>query len=149
MHSLPSTPPSPDAQDAPPPGLPMTEVCQVGVVLRALLGVQGVVALGAAFDAAGPAQWLNRFLLACAVSVPALLAWLLVACSLRLRLPPGRRSRCAPRCWAWVRCAPGRPGGWCRNWSAAGQRPGAGLVARAGGGAHRRAGGRPGRCWSG
>lgn len=86
MHSLPSTPPSPDAQDAPPPGLPMTEVCQVGVVLRALLGVQGVVALGAAFDAAGPAQWLNRFLLACAVSVPALLAWLLVACSLRLRL---------------------------------------------------------------
>ena len=51
MHSLPSTPPSPDAQDAPPPGLPMTEVCQVGVVLRALLGVQGVVALGAAFDA--------------------------------------------------------------------------------------------------
>jgi hypothetical protein len=146
--SISSTPPSPDAQDAPPPGLPMTEVCQVGVVLRALLGVQGVVALGAAFDAAGPAQWLNRFLLACAVSVPALLAWLLVACSLRLRLaawPPlkvraallGLGALCAWTPWwlvqeleRWLDSGPRRAGcaGW--RWRSPARW-------------------RPGRCWSG
>ncbi|WP_374659719.1 sensor histidine kinase [Inhella sp.] len=68
------------------PSLPMFEVCQAGTVLRALLGVQGVLALVVALDAQSSAAWQSRFLLVCAVSVPALMSWLLVVCALRLRL---------------------------------------------------------------
>lgn len=88
MESRPSERPAaaPAAAGAALPALPMLEVCQAGVVLRALLGVQGVLALVVALDAQNLAAWQARFLLVCAVSVPALLAWLLVVCALRLRL---------------------------------------------------------------
>jgi two-component system sensor histidine kinase AlgZ len=84
MDSQSSTPPSPNTEAPLTP--PMFEVCHAGVVLRALLGVQGVVLLGLALHADTFAQLLARFIEACAVSVPALLAWLLVVCALRLRL---------------------------------------------------------------
>ncbi len=88
-----STPPSPFAETSPPPQAPVFEVCHVGVVLRALLSVQGLVLLGLALGAEDLEQLGSRFLQACTVSVPALLAWLLVVCALRLRLaawPPLR-----------------------------------------------------------
>lgn len=66
--------------------LPVFELCHVGVVLRALLGVQGLLALLLALVATGWQAWWISFLEASAVSVPALMAWLLVVCGLRLRL---------------------------------------------------------------
>ncbi|MFN4116323.1 MAG: hypothetical protein ACK4F7_07470, partial [Inhella sp.] len=86
MDSQPSNPPSSLAQAAPLPQTPVFEVCHVGVVLRALLAAQGLVLLGLALGADDLAQLGSRFLQACTVSVPALLAWLLVVCALRLRL---------------------------------------------------------------
>jgi len=88
LSAPPSSPASPPAQPAAAEllALPVFEVCHVGVVLRALLGVQGVLALGLALGAPDLGQWASRFIEACAVSVPALLAWLLVVCALRLRL---------------------------------------------------------------
>ncbi len=93
MDSQPSNPPSSLAQAAPLPQTPVFEVCHVGVVLRALLAVQGLVLLGLALGADDLAQLGSRFLQACTVSVPALLAWLLVVCALRLRLAAWPRLR--------------------------------------------------------
>lgn len=73
-----------------PAAAPVYELCQVGVVLRALLGVQGALALGVALEVERALDWLPRFLMGSAISVPALLAWLLAACALRGRLPSGR-----------------------------------------------------------
>jgi two-component system, LytTR family, sensor histidine kinase AlgZ len=81
---LPSTPLQPSAA-------PEFEVCHVGVVLRALLAVQGLVLLGLALGVERLDQLWPRFLDSCALSVPALLAWLLVVCALRLRLAPWPR----------------------------------------------------------
>lgn len=86
MDSQLSTPPSSLTQASAPVAAPMFDVCHVGVVLRALLGVQGVVLLGLALGADDLGQLGLRFIEACTVTVPALLAWLLVVCALRLRL---------------------------------------------------------------
>ena len=93
MDSQLSNPPSSPAEASLPPPAPMFDVCHVGVVLRALLGVQGLVLLGLALGADDLAQLGLRFIETCTVTVPALLAWLLVVCALRLRLaawPPLR-----------------------------------------------------------
>lgn len=62
------------------------EVCHVGVVLRALLLIQGAMALGLMVVSTGPAEWWLRFLQSSVISMPALATWLLVVCGLRLRL---------------------------------------------------------------
>jgi two-component system sensor histidine kinase AlgZ len=56
------------------------DVCHVGVVLRALLFVHGVLALGTAFSVGEIAQWGLQFAIASGVAMPALMWWLLTAC---------------------------------------------------------------------
>jgi two-component system sensor histidine kinase AlgZ len=66
-------------------------LCQPGVVLRSLLFVQFVVAVGAGFGADSLGRWLASMAMAAAVAVPATLAWLVVACAatpLLARLAP-------------------------------------------------------------
>lgn len=73
-------------QTEPPPNLPVFELCHIGIVLRALLGVQGLLGLMLGLTSPNFDQWLARFFEANAVSVPALLTWMVVVCALQLRL---------------------------------------------------------------
>lgn len=59
------------------------DVCHVGVVLRVVLGMQLVLALGVAHLAADPADWLVRWSQASATALPASLLWLVAACAAR------------------------------------------------------------------
>lgn len=59
------------------------DVCHVGVVLRAVLGVQLISGLGSLYMASAPEAWLGVWANASLVSLPACLLWLLLACSLR------------------------------------------------------------------
>jgi two-component system sensor histidine kinase AlgZ len=56
------------------------DVCHVGVVLRVVLGVQAVVALGTSFESVDALDALNRWTQASVVALPASLVWLLTAC---------------------------------------------------------------------
>jgi two-component system, LytTR family, sensor histidine kinase AlgZ len=58
-------------------------VCHVGVVLRALLFVQGAIAIAVGLVSATPAAWLQTFSSASLAAIPALLAWLVGACGAR------------------------------------------------------------------
>ena len=62
------------------------DACQVGVVLRAVLFVEAVVGVGAMFGAGSPGEWLARLALLTAGALPATLAWLVTACSLKKAL---------------------------------------------------------------
>ena len=66
---------------------PLFDVCHVGVVLRALLFVHGVLAVGMLFSVpqghGGAAEWLARFAAGSFVALPSVLMWLLVACGLK------------------------------------------------------------------
>jgi two-component system, LytTR family, sensor histidine kinase AlgZ len=67
------------------------DVCHVGVVLRAVLFVHGVVAIGSVFGAASVDAWLGRLALGSSVSLPAVVLWLLVVCACKgplVRLAP-------------------------------------------------------------
>ncbi|MBX3607835.1 MAG: histidine kinase [Piscinibacter sp.] len=64
----------------------MFDLCHVGVVLRALLFVEGVTALGVLFVAPDFASWLARGAAASAVVLPAVLLWLAATCLLQARL---------------------------------------------------------------
>lgn len=76
-------------QDRPPRPLPaprralVFDACQVGVVLRAVLFVEAVVAVGAMFGAADITAWIGRFSIGSGAALPATLVWLIVACSLK------------------------------------------------------------------
>ena len=59
------------------------ETCQIGVVLRAVLFVHGVLAVGLGLAAVDGQDWLLRFASATAVALPGTLAWLVVVCALR------------------------------------------------------------------
>ena len=74
-----------------PPRVLVFDACQIGVVLRAVLFVECVVAVGAMFGAASVAHWVERAALLSAAALPGTLGWLVVACSLKkllARLPP-------------------------------------------------------------
>ncbi|MDT8998430.1 histidine kinase [Paucibacter sp. APW11] len=58
-------------------------VCHVGLVLRAVLGVQGALALGLALGARDATQWLIWMSSGTVVSLSAVLGWLLIVCALR------------------------------------------------------------------
>jgi two-component system sensor histidine kinase AlgZ len=78
-------------QDAPPPVAAPARVflfdaCQLGVVLRTVLFVETVMAVGAMFGAANAAEWLLRLAVLSAAALPAALAWLVVACALKALL---------------------------------------------------------------
>ena len=62
------------------------DVCHVGVVLRALVFVHGVMAIGMVFGAASFAAWLTLTAAGASVALPAVLLWLLVVCALKAQL---------------------------------------------------------------
>jgi two-component system sensor histidine kinase AlgZ len=62
------------------------DACNVGVVLRAVLFVETVVAVGAMFGTGLFIDWLLRFSLLTGGVLPATLAWLIAACLLKERL---------------------------------------------------------------
>jgi two-component system sensor histidine kinase AlgZ len=68
------------------------DACHVGVVLRAVLFVEVVVAVGAMFGAVNTVDWLARLSLLTGGALPATLAWLIVACTLKQWL-----ARLSPR----------------------------------------------------
>lgn len=66
------------------------DACQTGVILRAVLFVEAVVGVGAMFGSLHFVDWLARLALLTGAALPATLAWLIVACSLKTwlaRLP--------------------------------------------------------------
>lgn len=77
------TPGAQDSASAAPARPGLFDACQVGVVLRAVLFVEAVVAVGAMFGTARPSDWLLRFAILTGGFLPATLAWLIVACGLK------------------------------------------------------------------
>lgn len=73
----------PAADGAPPRRAPVFDACQIGVVLRAVLFVELVLAVGALFAVDAPVQWLLRLALLTGAALPATLVWLLAACALK------------------------------------------------------------------
>ena len=68
------------------------DICRGGVILRAVILVQAVLACGMLYVDLPLALWLDRFALLCACTVPATLLWLFLGCcfkTLLARLPPG------------------------------------------------------------
>jgi len=73
-----------------PVGVLVFDACHVGVILRAVLFVEAVIGVGAMFGAATFLDWLSRLSLLTGGALPATLAWLIAACSLKnalARLP--------------------------------------------------------------
>jgi two-component system, LytTR family, sensor histidine kinase AlgZ len=72
------------------------DACHVGVILRAVLFVEIVMAVGAMFGSGGVADWVLRVSVLSGAALPATLVWLIVACSLKkllARLPsPGQHA---------------------------------------------------------
>jgi two-component system sensor histidine kinase AlgZ len=63
--------------------VPVFDVCHVGVVLRTVLFVQAVLAVGVLFVVDGPGFWLIQVAAGMGVALPGTLLWLVVACGLR------------------------------------------------------------------
>ncbi len=61
----------------------MFDACHVGVVLRAVLFVEAVVAVGAMFSTGRPSDWLVQFAILTGGFLPATLAWLIAACGFK------------------------------------------------------------------
>jgi two-component system sensor histidine kinase AlgZ len=79
------------------PAALLFDACQVGTVLRAVLFVEGVMAVGALFGATGWLAWLEGVALLSGAALPATVGWLLVACSLKrvlARLPANLQPVC-------------------------------------------------------
>lgn len=68
------------------------DTCHVGQVLRAVLFVEGVVAVGASFTADAPLEWLSLVALLTAGALPATLVWLLALCMLKTYLATWRAA---------------------------------------------------------
>ncbi|MBS0450564.1 MAG: histidine kinase [Proteobacteria bacterium] len=88
--------PAPHAQggagaSAPAP-LAVFDVCQVGVVLRAVLFVESVLAVAALFFAADPADWLAQVATLTGGGLPSALLWLVAICALHKRIARWRPS---------------------------------------------------------
>lgn len=69
-----------------PPGVLVFDACHIGVIMRAVLFVEATMMTGAMFGAAGLLDWLLRVSVLTGAALPATLAWLMVACSLKGRL---------------------------------------------------------------
>jgi two-component system sensor histidine kinase AlgZ len=59
------------------------DACHVGVVLRAVLFVEGVVAVAAMYGSDTLLQWLARLSMITGAALPATLVWLIATCSLK------------------------------------------------------------------
>ena len=62
------------------------DVCHVGVVLRAILFVHGVLAVGMLFYATSLQNWLTLFALCASGALPGVLLWLVLVCALKRTL---------------------------------------------------------------
>ncbi len=78
-----AAPPSPPPPKRAPEALLVFDACRVGVVLRAVLFVELVLAVAALFGAGGLLDWLMRLSLLTGGALPATLLWLIGACSLK------------------------------------------------------------------
>jgi two-component system, LytTR family, sensor histidine kinase AlgZ len=76
------------------------EICHIGVLLRALLGVHVVCAVGLLFVSSSWNAWLIALGVATSVALPAVLLWMLLSCVLQATLE--RTSRIWQRCVAVV-----------------------------------------------
>ena len=72
------------------------DVCHVGVVLRAVLLVQAVVALGVLYTAGGWGDWVERLARGSIMSLWAVVSWLVASCALKRWLAP------LPTAWQWA-----------------------------------------------
>ena len=68
------------------PRASMFDACHVGVVLRAVLFVEAVAAVGCMFGVDQPLDWLLRFSMLTGGVLPATLGWLIAVCALKGRL---------------------------------------------------------------
>jgi two-component system, LytTR family, sensor histidine kinase AlgZ len=75
----------PQALAEPPPVL-IFDACQVGVILRAVLFVELVLAVGVMYGSVSPTDWLARLALITGAALPATLIWLITACALKKQL---------------------------------------------------------------
>ena len=79
LSTLPEVPPlAPKAQEH--ARVLVFDACELGVVLRAVLFVELVLAVGAMFGAQSTIDWLERLSLLTGGALPATLAWLVAAC---------------------------------------------------------------------
>ena len=81
----------PAARAAPPARVLVFDACHVGVIVRAVLFVEIVMAAGAMFSAATVLDWIEQVAFLSGAAFPGTLAWLVVACSLKTllaRFPP-------------------------------------------------------------
>ena len=62
------------------------DACHVGVIMRAVLFVEATLMTGAMYGAVSLMDWLLRVAVLTGAALPATLAWLIVACSLKGRL---------------------------------------------------------------
>jgi two-component system sensor histidine kinase AlgZ len=72
------------------------DVCHVGVVLRAVLFVHGVMAIGMVFAAASFAGWLGLVASGASVALPGVVLWLLGVCAAK------RPLEALPSAWKWT-----------------------------------------------
>ena len=101
---LPGTAAGTPAETAAPARVLVFDACQVGVVLRAVLFVEAVVAVGAMFGAANVLDWITRLSLVTGAALPATLLWLIVACVLKKVLARLSDRPCnSGRRWLWAR----------------------------------------------
>ena len=111
------------------------DVCHVGVVLRALMFVHGVMAIGMVFAAASFSHWLALTAAGSSVALPAVLVLAVVVCALQAAARPraARRAvgalvgarRALPRSpgrASSARCCPTRPRPASARWPASGRR---------------------------
>lgn len=75
--------PPTDGAQTPARDMLVFDACHVGVVLRAVLFVEGVVGVQAMFGALSPLDWLVRMSLVTGAALPATLLWLVLACGLK------------------------------------------------------------------
>lgn len=83
-------PPPPEAPVRPAGPALVFDACQLGVVLRTVLFVEAVMAVGASIGPGSFADWIERLAFLTGAALPGTLSWLIVACSLKqvlARLP--------------------------------------------------------------
>jgi len=74
------------------------DACQLGVVVRAVLLVEVIMAVGALYGATGFTAWLGQLAILSAAALPGTLGWLLVACGCKrwlALLPHAGQHACA------------------------------------------------------
>jgi two-component system sensor histidine kinase AlgZ len=102
----------------------LLDTCQVGVVLRSVLFVEAVMAIGGMFASTGAVEWLERVAVLSGAALPATLGWLALTCAGRnvlSRLPAAGQQVAGvvlgalaglAGCWLLALVLPPRPMPW-------------------------------------